>query len=100
MVMHKLKPMTIFTIHGGSQSKKMVLYVTRTVNIMMIETMDNRIAATPAIIEPVRSDWHRQQVFKIGFAILFRLKSIDQVLKLKERFIFKIFYFLQFIDYC
>lgn len=62
MVMHKLKPMTIFTIHGGSQSRKMVLYVTRTVNIMMIDTIDSRIAATPAITEPVRSDWQLQQL--------------------------------------
>lgn len=74
MVMHKLKPMMIFTIHGGSQSKKIVLYVARTVNIMMIATIDNSIAATPAIIEPLRNDWHRQQLFKIGFAIFFPLK--------------------------
>lgn len=62
IVMHKLKPITIFTIHGGNQSRKMVLYVTRTVNIIMIETMDNKIAATPAITEPVRNVWQLQQL--------------------------------------
>lgn len=71
MVIIRLKPITIFTIHGGSQSKKMVLYVTRTVNIMIIETIDNRIAATPAMIEPVRNVWHRQQLVKIGFAMFY-----------------------------
>lgn len=69
MVIHKLKPITIFTIQGGSQSRKMVLYCKRTVNIMMIDTMDNRMAATPAITEPVRNDWQLQQLWKIGFAI-------------------------------
>lgn len=70
MVMQRLKPITIFTIHGGSQSKKIVRYVTRTVNIMTIATIDSRIAITPAIIDPFFRDWHRQQLDKIGFAIL------------------------------
>lgn len=69
MVMHRLKPIIIFTIHGGNQSKNIVLYVTRTVNVMTIETMDSKMAQTPAIIEPFRNDWQRQQVFKIGLAI-------------------------------
>lgn len=56
MVMHKLNTMIIFTIHGGSQSKNIVLYVARAVKAMIIDTMDNKIAPTPAIIEPVRSD--------------------------------------------
>lgn len=34
-----------------------------------MDTMDSKIAITPAITEPVRNDWHLQQLFKIGFAI-------------------------------
>lgn len=56
IVIHRLKPITIFTIHGGSQSNRIVRYVTRTVNIIISDTIDRRIAATPAIIDPVRND--------------------------------------------
>lgn len=72
MVMPRLKAIMIFTIHGGSQSKKMVRYVRRTVSITTMATIDNNMAQTPAIIEPVRNDWHRQQLFNIGFAIFYR----------------------------
>lgn len=70
MVMPRLKPIMIFTIHGGSQSRKIVRYDSRAVNITIIATIDISMAKTPAIMEPVRSDLHRQKLFNIGLAIL------------------------------
>lgn len=56
MVIHILNAMTIFTIHGGNQSKRIVFGVNRSTYIKMRNTMDNRMAPTPATIEPVRND--------------------------------------------
>lgn len=70
MVMHILNAITIFTIHGGNQSNRMVFGVNLSTYIMMRNTIDSRIAPVPAIIEPVRNDWRPRQLLKIGLAIL------------------------------
>lgn len=56
MVMHILNAMTIFTIHGGNQSNRIVFGVNRSTYIKMRKTMDSKMAPAPAIIDPVRND--------------------------------------------
>lgn len=71
MVMHRLMARMIFTTHDGKISKKIVLKATRAVNMTTSVAIASRMPATPEMIEPVRSDWHRQQVFTIGPAMVY-----------------------------
>lgn len=82
MVIHKLMARIIFTTHGGKKSKNIVRYSTLTVNITISVAMANRIPHTPDIMDPDRSDWHRQHVFNIGPAILICKKY----LKMKDKY--------------
>lgn len=85
MVMHKLNTMITLTMPGGSQSNRMVFGWKRSTNKQTMNTIDSRIAPTPATTEPVRNDCRPRQLLNIGLAILFSTFSslaidVNQVL--------------------
>lgn len=76
IVMHRLNMIIPLIIDSGSLSNIIVLYCKRKNIMIRMETMDSKMDAAPAIIDPVRNDWHRQQLSKIGFAI-FRFVALE-----------------------
>lgn len=99
IVMHKLKTMTILTTDGGRKSNRMVLKWARTVNTIMIVTMDIRIDATPVMIEPARNVIQRQHVFNNGSGIFqcFQNISAKKQIKIRNRSLhWKIIHVLRF----
>lgn len=71
IVMQRFMANIILTTHDGKKSKNIVRNSTRSVNMTTSEAIANRMPATPDMMEPVRSDWHKQHVFNSGPAIFY-----------------------------
>lgn len=89
MVMHRLMANMIFTTHDGKKSKKIVLNSIRTVNITTKVAIANKIPATPEVIDPTRSDWHKQHVLTSGPAMLFVIYLKKGFIIINNVFIFR-----------